>query len=266
MVKRIVERKIFDVIILLALLFVISASVYFYVSARSGIRTFEASMAVLQNLVSDSNLLEGIRNVFSHLYSLSILQAVSFLISSIAFLFLIWFIFRLYAIEKMNALVDSLTGLYNRRAVTIAFDKELERAERFNHGLGIAIIDIDYFKQYNDLQGHKAGDKALKKVGRAIESSIRKTDVAGRLGGEEFLVIFPETSLSFAAKICERIRANVEKLIIPFEKNQPNNALTVSIGVSELIEAREKHHMKDVFEHADKQLYLAKIAGRNCVR
>jgi diguanylate cyclase (GGDEF)-like protein len=153
------------------------------------------------------------------------------------------------------SLTDALTGIYNRRYFDLFLSNEVERSRRFEHDLTIMMIDIDYFKKYNDAFGHPAGDKALQFVVLCLQKGRRKADVLTRIGGEEFAIILPETGIVGALEVVERIRA---ALTIPSELKHP---LTLSMGISTLhgneIEA-------DVLiQQADLALYEAKRTGRD---
>jgi diguanylate cyclase (GGDEF)-like protein len=157
---------------------------------------------------------------------------------------------------RREASRDALTGLVNRA--------ELERLRKDPAALArlqashyaIAVIDIDHFKQVNDRHGHLLGDQALRAVAGVITSCVRQEDVAGRYGGEEFLLILPGTSLPGACEVAERIRVAVGRLGLPFR-------LTVSVGVAAGDPARD--HPESVFERADQALYRAKALGRDRV-
>lgn len=173
-----------------------------------------------------------------------------------------------YAIENAmlinklgeEAIIDHLTGLYNRRYMEIAIHEELCKAERFGHSLSCAMIDIDYYKNINDRYGHGKGDIVLKKLACIIKSSIRGYDIAIRYGGEEFLIIMPQTYMQVAALIMERIRKTVEDTV--FEMDGTDIKLTVSIGVAEWNSVTKDYNF---INSADKALYRAKALGRNRV-
>ncbi len=165
--------------------------------------------------------------------------------------------------EKLQQLSteDSLTGLYNRRYFDQRVPEEVARTQRYNRDLSLAMIDIDFFKDYNDNVGHLAGDKALSAIGRIILTSIRETDLAFRYGGEELSIIMPETTPESATSVGERIRGAVEKCVFEGESLQPNGKLTVSIGVAVL--KNGSSNFEDFVSAADKALYKAKAIGRN---
>jgi len=157
------------------------------------------------------------------------------------------------------ATVDSLTGLTNRRAFIEQVEREITRIRRTSNHAGLLMIDIDYFKRINDQHGHAAGDAVLKELSALFRSRLRKSDVAGRLGGEEFAVLLPETGIEGAIIVAEHLRHQVDDLDVKFEDKILN--VTISIGVA-VIDAIDSDR-KLVFAHADYALYQAKQNGRN---
>ena len=158
------------------------------------------------------------------------------------------------ALLQARANTDPLTGLLNRRGMDIAVTGWLTRREPF----GVLLIDIDHFKQLNDSLGHTLGDQAIKLVTRTISESIRDNDVAGRWGGEEFVIICQENDPRQISAFANRLRT-----LIAERSDVSDTPLTVSIGVS-LFPLFE--HFEDTISRADTALYAAKDAGRNCVR
>ncbi|MFW6281802.1 MAG: GGDEF domain-containing protein [bacterium] len=156
---------------------------------------------------------------------------------------------------------DFLTGLYNRRYFMQAGENEIERVERNERSLALMMIDIDHFKDVNDTYGHAVGDKVLKNLANILKDSVREIDIVGRLGGEEFGIILPDTNISNAEKTAERLRKNIEDSSIQFEGE--NISVTVSIGVSSY--TKKIYNMSDLLHEADIALYKAKDRGRNCV-
>jgi len=167
--------------------------------------------------------------------------------------------------EKLHQLSreDSLTGVYNRRYFDERVVEEIARTKRFGREMALGMVDIDFFKNYNDTIGHPAGDKALATIGEIIRKSIRETDLPFRYGGEEFAIIMPETTAESATAVAERIRSAVEKHPFQGESSQPDGLLTISIGVCVL--ANECHSKEEFVSSADRALYKAKSMGRNRV-
>ncbi len=193
-----------------------------------------------------------------------ILQTVSVLLS-VSFTFLIGLSFLLMLCSDLLTLVkdeserDLLCGVLNRRGIEQKLDTELKRAGRVGQNLAVALIDIDHFKAINDHAGHAAGDAALRDVVSAISGRLRPHDLLGRFGGDEFLLIFPHTSTSEAFTVSSRIEQSVRELSIP-GKEIP---LTISIGLTQAISGEIAGPL---LARADKALYNAKNAGRNCCR
>lgn len=159
--------------------------------------------------------------------------------------------------DRRIALFDPLTGLYNRRSFDSFFEKELARSNRYGNRMSIVLVDIDHFKKVNDTYGHPVGDVVLKSLAQILQNTIRKSDYACRWGGEEFVLLMPETDLDAAVEKAEAVRKAVEVFSFP-EVGQ----LTVSFGVS----YPEKNEAASVlFERVDRALYKAKDEGRNRV-
>ncbi|MFP3853501.1 MAG: GGDEF domain-containing protein [Anaerolineales bacterium] len=154
---------------------------------------------------------------------------------------------------------DDLTGVYSRRYFLELSHLELQQSRHFGHPLSLLIFDIDYFKRVNDEFGHPVGDEVLRAVTRVCRRCIRVTDLLGRYGGDEFVVLFPETSMESVRFVAERLRREVEGLLVRAKGSEIR--CTISIGISGL-----EPGMKDVdemIEAADEALYAAKKAGRN---
>lgn len=169
---------------------------------------------------------------------------------------------RLMSEEALRsaAAFDSLTGLANRKETTKRFEVEKSRAERHDTPFSLIIADLDHFKKVNDTFGHIAGDLVLKSVCGVFTSLIRSEDTCGRWGGEEFLVILPETELGDAVTVAEKLRYAVSELVITW--GSKNIAVTISMGVTGF---KPGMNMHDCIESADKALYRAKSGGRNRV-
>ena len=160
---------------------------------------------------------------------------------------------------------DSLTGVANRRMFDSIMEVELVNARRNNQPLSLIMLDIDYFKQYNDEYGHIQGDECLKRVGRVLSlSASRARDFFARFGGEEFVLVLPETDELSAKKIAERCRNLIFKEQIPHEKSQISHVLTISLSVG-TITPSHKDEAISFIEMVDKRLYQAKQKDRNCI-
>lgn len=159
------------------------------------------------------------------------------------------------------ALTDALTGLANRRAATEALGREYSRAVRYDQEMSVLILDIDHFKSVNDTYGHDAGDRCLRTLAALLEHECRDSDHCARFGGEEFLVVAPETGRSGAEAMAERIRARVEQISRRGEFGPAN--VTVSIGTATL--SASDASAQGLVKRADEYLYAAKHEGRNRV-
>ncbi|HMM76734.1 MAG TPA: GGDEF domain-containing protein [Gammaproteobacteria bacterium] len=156
------------------------------------------------------------------------------------------------------SLLDPLTAVFNRMGYNEGMSREYARWQRYGGTLSLLIFDLDLFKSINDTYGHAAGDKVLASVAQLLRKQIRHCDILCRLGGEEFAIILPETDVQGAAIVAEKLRASIANSQFRF-KEQPV-PVTVSIGVAEF---RDSDTQEDVFERADRALYLAKKRGRN---
>lgn len=165
---------------------------------------------------------------------------------------------------RLLSTTDALTGLSNRRYIDEVYAEEWERCLRFNNHLSILLIDVDNFKLYNDQFGHLAGDDALKEVAGVISRSVlRNVDRIGRYGGEEFVVILPNTNLDGAEKVASDIRKNIVDRAIEHPANTPLGLLTVSVGVASIKPTLEVAP-DGLLNEADVNMYKAKNEGRNC--
>ncbi|MFO0754408.1 MAG: diguanylate cyclase [Thermodesulfovibrionales bacterium] len=162
---------------------------------------------------------------------------------------------------RLLAVTDPLTGLHNRRYVLDKLEEEFYESRRYGRTLSLLLIDIDNFKRINDTFGHPVGDEVLMELSAVLESDRRKSDVVGRLGGEEFIVVMPHTALYDAVAMAERLRERISAY--PFKALPAALFLTVSIGVASLAEA--VRGTGDLLKSADTALYRAKARGKNCV-
>ncbi|MBF0444257.1 MAG: diguanylate cyclase [Magnetococcales bacterium] len=165
---------------------------------------------------------------------------------------------------KRLAMVDGLTGIYNRRYFDELFTKEWQRSIRAQSPLSIILMDIDFFKGYNDHYGHVEGDTCLKRIAKALKGGvIRTTDTLARYGGEEFVCLMAETDLSGLAVMADKLRSVVVNLKIPHAASQIAEHVTISLGGKTVI---PKHSMSQeaCLVAVDENLYKAKAQGRNC--
>lgn len=163
---------------------------------------------------------------------------------------------------RRMATTDELTGLPNRRFFLASLQTEAARARRSGTQLCLAIIDIDHFKRINDAHGHPGGDEMLRAVGRLLAEGTRLGDMIGRIGGEEFAVLMPDTAQSQAEMVCQRLRRSVGAQTIELLSGRTCNA-TLSIGLAELGEGETA---ESLVSRADAALYDAKLGGRDAVR
>jgi two-component system cell cycle response regulator len=161
------------------------------------------------------------------------------------------------------AVTDSLTGLHNRRYLDSHLRTLFDRAVARRRPLSVMITDLDRFKSINDKWGHDGGDEVLKEFARRLRKNVRGIDLACRFGGEEFVVVMPDTDGAIAEKVAERVRAEIAGAPFAVGKGGQTIEVTVSVGVSEL--KRVNDTMEDLMKRADVALYEAKTGGRNRV-
>jgi len=161
-----------------------------------------------------------------------------------------------------RANIDSLTRLHNRRWIDQNLPRAFETCVADKVPLCLMMLDIDHFKKYNDDNGHLAGDVCLKAVAEAIRISTRPSDLLGRFGGEEFVILLPDTNIQGCEGVANRIKDEVEKTEIKGNRQETLPSVTISIGVSE---GKPDTFYEDVFKTADAALYKAKESGRNCI-
>jgi two-component system cell cycle response regulator len=172
---------------------------------------------------------------------------------------------RLYQEVQRLAIHDPLTGCFNRRHFLILTSQELDRSLRYKRPLSLLMLDIDHFKDFNDSYGHPIGDQILCALVDICQSQMRNVDIVGRYGGEEFLILVPETSIEGARKMAERLRTKIEKTKV----DTPAGilSLTISVGVASIeTELEQEQTVDSLIKRADQAVYAAKAAGRNCVR
>ena len=172
---------------------------------------------------------------------------------------------QLYQEVQRLANLDVLTGCFNRRHFMEKAAQEIHRAMRYNRPLSLLMMDIDHFKDVNDQNGHQVGDQLLCNLVLLCQKQLRNDDILGRYGGEEFVVLMPETASEGAMLASERLRINIEKMKINTAKG--SLSVTVSMGLASLERGFDKTHTLDtLIKSADQALYSAKAAGRNCVK
>lgn len=159
-----------------------------------------------------------------------------------------------------NAYIDALTGLFNRQYFTVSSKILFSQAKRQSQKLSLLMLDIDLFKEINDQYGHHAGDEVLKRLAEFLKTSLRDSDICCRWGGEEFVVLMPETDIDGAMVIAQHINKGLETL--PIHYNGFTLFTTISIGVSEL---QDHRNIEEILEEADQALYYSKKTGRNKV-
>jgi diguanylate cyclase (GGDEF)-like protein len=164
---------------------------------------------------------------------------------------------------QLMSITDSLTALPNRRYLEERLAEELNRSKRYEYAMSFLMIDIDDFKAYNDKNGHQAGDMALQITAHCLKGALRSADVASRYGGEEFCILLPQTAITEAGVIADRIRQRVATTEFPHGKSQPLGHVTISVGVSTF--AKNVDTPENVIAAADRALYQAKSLGKDRV-
>lgn len=191
---------------------------------------------VKHSIAVDIGALKDAQNELSEAYALLALKSVE--------------------LEKAS-ITDTLTGLFNRRRLDEAYAHELDRAQRYAKPVSLIIGDVDHFKSINDTHGHQTGDEVLKTIADLLRNGVRAVDIVGRWGGEEFLVICPDTDLDGAVALAEKLRLSIET-----EPFAAIGSATSSFGIAQY---RAGESFKDTVARADTALYKAKINGRNRV-
>jgi len=239
-------------------------SLFSVIAIRTNVDVVRGGFETIRSLFGGeplANILINMQASLSGLYAIVLAEIFILLGGMLASLYAITYLIKRYYVVARVSLVDELTQTYNRRALYRILDQEIKRAKRFKHPLTVLMMDIDFFKVYNDKNGHVAGDELLQRLSRILGKGIRGVDTLARYGGEEFLVIFPETSHEHAALISERIRKKVESTRFKGEETQPNGNITLSMGlVTYHGEYKERNQL---IHSADELLYKAKELGRN---
>lgn len=162
------------------------------------------------------------------------------------------------------SLTDPLTGIPNRRSLQQRLEQEWAAARRYDRPLSLVMLDVDYFKSYNDQHGHLQGDEVLRRVSQILKANVRRSDAIGRFGGEEFLVVLPEATKEQALGVAQKLRRSVEQADFPGGYLQPLGRVTISCGVATAREDGES--LGDLVRAADEAMLGAKRRGRNQVR
>ncbi len=162
-------------------------------------------------------------------------------------------------LEQLS-ITDGLTQLHNHRSFQDHLTREIKRVNRAREPLSLLMIDIDDFKQLNDRFGHAAGDELLRRLAQIMSEAIRESDLLARYGGEEFVVLTPDTGLDGAYRLAEKVRTAIAESSFVLDESRRPTRVTVSIGVAEFMGNRKRF-----FDEADRSLYIAKAAGKNCV-
>ncbi|HEB65818.1 MAG TPA: sensor domain-containing diguanylate cyclase [Chloroflexi bacterium] len=168
---------------------------------------------------------------------------------------------RLFARMREMAIRDALTGVFNRHYLFRRAAYELARAQRYQRPLGVIMLDVDHFKKINDTYGHGVGDQALRVIAETCRSALRKSDILGRYGGEEFVILLPETAIETTRHVANRLRAIIDAQTIATDAGQIS--ITISIGITAYLPTDET--LETIFRRADQALYMAKHRGRNRV-
>jgi diguanylate cyclase (GGDEF)-like protein len=241
----------------------IAFSVFSYLSVKTNINVITGGISAVKSALSGTlaDEIARMQQGLTRIYWIVVTEIAILLAGIITSLFAVFYLLDIYFAAMRSSWIDELTGIYNRRASYKILDQEIKRAERFKHPLSIVMMDIDFFKVYNDNNGHVAGDVLLQKISKIIASKIRDVDTLGRYGGEEFLLVLPETPHDSAAAVCERIRKGIESAHFKGEENQPKKQVTVSLGLVTFHgEYGARTHL---INSADELLYKAKEKGRN---
>ena len=161
-------------------------------------------------------------------------------------------------LEQANR-IDGLTQVYNRKHWEECLSQEFDRAHCYKHDLALIMFDLDHFKKFNDIHGHQCGDMVLIEVAKTIKSLLRSCDLFGRYGGEEFAIILPETDMSGAADVAERIREAIASNVMEYQGTEVKASVSVGVGIFE----EKTRRYEDLIANADSALYHAKSGGRN---
>lgn len=239
----------------LFLFVIISSSIEF--SMKIGVLISAASSIII--LLID--LFFAPKSVSNINFESDLVLVCAFMIISWTIGFYVKLVNQYIGVLKNLANKDGLTGLYNHRYFYECLTDLIKKSK--NKSLSLLFIDIDYFKYYNDINGHQKGDQVLKDISKILTNCVRKNDVISRYGGEEFAILLPSTSENGALKVAERIRSEVHKFVFPGQEYIPNQNLTVSIGVS--VYPSKAKTENELVKCADEAMYRAKFLRKNRV-
>lgn len=169
---------------------------------------------------------------------------------------------QLFTEVREHGLRDSLTGCFNRAHGLEVLDGEIARARRSDNPLSVMMFDVDRFKRINDEHGHLCGDEVLRAIGARLQEVLRRSDVRCRFGGDEFVIVLPETPAAGASRVAEWVRSEIEQILVP-GRDAVTISPTISVGVATAVAGEPADGL---LERADRALYAAKAAGRNCAR
>lgn len=222
------------------------------------------SMVIHSNDTSLSGLYEAFLKGFSNEH---IIMALYFTILAgvlgVAHGYLTHNVIQLHLQLQSMAITDPLTGVYNRRHLMDFLAKEIDRSERNKSDLSLILIDIDFFKKYNDTFGHVKGDELLVDISTLLKNNVRRTDIVSRYGGEEFAIVLPGAGIDMAVIISNKIRKSIKDSIEFKTEENPNGRLTISVGVTEY--NSNLKNIQNFIKDADIALYRAKETGRDKV-
>jgi diguanylate cyclase (GGDEF)-like protein len=233
-------------------------------TSPKAMRLFAAAMSMFAAINVNCGFMTILHGAPSHLLESNPVGTATLLLGVVSLLVIGLFMLvlssgELIARSRDESQKDVLSGVFNRRGIEVKLATELKHIQRARHKLAIALIDVDYFKSINDIQGHAAGDAALREVADTISTHLRGRDHLGRYGGDEFLLVLPHTSVSVALGVTERLNRAVS------DRTSYGSAmpLTLSIGLTEAVADDDA---VTLIARADKALYQAKADGRNCRR
>ena len=199
---------------------------------------------------------------YTYITSRSIPYIVLTIVAGVLLIFTLFLKFRTRELHQ-DVSTDALTDVSSRKTILEMAQQEFKRSRRRSTDFAMLLIDMDDFKGINDQYGHQCGDAVLSETAKCIKAHLRKSDYVGRIGGEEFLVITPNTTSQDALNIAEKLRTMVAQLTFEAVCKPAPNGISISLGISHLVDGLE--NFNDMFHRADKALYASKKAGKNRV-